>query len=95
MTGPRIITTHADTTDKPETWMVEARCRDVDPAIFFPKESVVADRAQPICADCPARVECLNFALDHHIRYGVWGGTTERERQRLRMYRRTARSRAR
>jgi WhiB family redox-sensing transcriptional regulator len=34
------------------------------------------------------RDECLDFALETRQRYGIWGGTTERQRRR--MMRRTA-----
>lgn len=32
---------------------------------------------------CSVRKECLNYAIEHKIHYGVWGGTTVRERRRL------------
>ena len=39
-------------------------------------------RARAICAQCAVRSQCLEFALSRN-EYGIWGGTTERERHAL------------
>lgn len=41
-----------------------------------------------ICKNCPVSVECLEYAMAHDERYGIWGGYTERERRRLKRIRR-------
>ncbi|MFF0484930.1 WhiB family transcriptional regulator [Streptomyces sp. NPDC004435] len=41
------------------------------------------NRAKALCAGCPVRAECLAYALDERVEYGVWGGMTERERRAL------------
>jgi hypothetical protein len=71
-------------------WRERAACRSgVDPDLFFPvAESGAARNAQvraakAVCARCPVRSECLDEALVR-IPYGIAGGLTERERQRLR-----------
>ena len=64
-------------------WQESARCRDYDPEIFFPEKGGSSREAKRICADCPVRIECLNYALRRDERYGVWGGMSERERRRL------------
>ena len=48
-----------------------------------PRRAVRPREAKRICADCPVRIECLNYALRRDERYGVWGGMSERERRRL------------
>lgn len=65
-------------------WMERARCLDADPELFFPAKGGSADPAKAVCAACPVRVPCLDYALDHGERLGVWGGTTPRERRELR-----------
>lgn len=71
-------------------WMDQGKCRDVDPAMFFPSDGVGVIKAQRVCRECPVAVECLNYALDNHIDHGVWGGKSERERRRLARGRRLA-----
>lgn len=36
-----------------------------------------------ICNGCPARTECLDYALHHNV-MGFWGGTTHHQRRMLR-----------
>jgi WhiB family redox-sensing transcriptional regulator len=64
-------------------WQDRARCRDYDPEVFFPEKGGSSREAKRICAECPVRIECLNYALRRDERYGVWGGMSERERRRL------------
>jgi WhiB family redox-sensing transcriptional regulator len=67
-----------------EGWRARAACRDADINIFFPTTDEEAGPAKAICATCPVRVECLEFALATRQEDGVWGGLTETERRRLR-----------
>jgi WhiB family redox-sensing transcriptional regulator len=69
-------------------WAAYAACRDADPDLFFPASDDDADDALRVCAGCAVRPDCLHWAMEMRISYGVWGGTTERDRKRLR--RRTA-----
>jgi len=39
--------------------------------------------AKTICRRCDVRETCLAYALKHH-ESGIWGGTTDRDRQRMR-----------
>jgi WhiB family redox-sensing transcriptional regulator len=43
-----------------------------------------------LCRTCPLVSPCLEYALTTRQDYGVWGGTTERERRDLRRARRRA-----
>jgi WhiB family redox-sensing transcriptional regulator len=72
-----------DETPDHDEWMIHARCRGADRAVFFPSDGVGVEAAQRICAECPVRVECLEYALAHRIEHGVWGGASERERRRI------------
>jgi WhiB family redox-sensing transcriptional regulator len=64
-------------------WMGRGRCRDMDPATFFPSDGVGVRSAQLVCAECDVQTACLNYALANRIDEGVWGGTSERQRRRL------------
>jgi WhiB family redox-sensing transcriptional regulator len=75
-------------------WMPRGRCRDMDPALFFPSDGVGVQVAQRICAECPEKVACLEYALANRVDHGVWGGTSERERRRVLRQRRLSRVRA-
>ena len=39
--------------------------------------------AKKLCADCPIRLECLEYALAADEEYGVWGGLSPVERRQL------------
>jgi WhiB family transcriptional regulator, redox-sensing transcriptional regulator len=74
-----------------------AACKGEDPELFFgPSAEFVTTRqqreakAKAICARCPVRAECLEFALDTREAYGVWGGTSEDERRAVLRQRRRA-----
>ncbi len=69
-------------------WLDRAKCRDMDPAIFFPSDGIGVQAAQRICVDCPVRATCLEYALAERVDHGVWGGTSERERRRILRHRR-------
>jgi hypothetical protein len=52
--------------------------------VFFPGRGESAGPARQVCAACPVRQPCLDYAITNCIAYGVWGGLTERERRALR-----------
>ncbi|MBT2414418.1 WhiB family transcriptional regulator [Streptomyces sp. ISL-12] len=71
-------------------------CADEDPELFFPGEKSAADllqkeAAKAVCGHCPLIERCLQGALDRNEQ-GVWGGTDEDDRRRMK--RRAARKRA-
>jgi len=65
------------------TWRQRAACQGLDPDIFYPTSEDDAEEAKAICAGCAVRQLCLEYALSHRERDGVWGGLTDRERRRL------------
>lgn len=70
-------------------WRDRAACVGHDPETFFPGHtettSALADiaAAQAICARCPVKADCLAWAIAHKVD-GIWGGTTETGRRKLR-----------
>lgn len=64
-------------------WMADGNCRSQPPSLFFPSDGVGVDAARRLCANCPVKSPCLEYALRNRIDHGVWGGTSERERRRI------------
>ncbi|HWS46082.1 MAG TPA: WhiB family transcriptional regulator [Acidimicrobiia bacterium] len=71
-----------------DSWETRAACRYDARALFYPQtgESAPAraereHRAKRVCAECPVRVECLDYAVHTAQPLGIWGGTTEAERR--------------
>lgn len=82
-------------------WRAAGACLHADPDLFFPismtgRAVEQVAKAKSICARCEVRTQCLEFAQANDPIYGIWGGTTPEERQRVRRReRRAARARAR
>ncbi len=73
----------------PDAWRPEAACRDTNPDLFFPVGTTgpaidqIAE-AKAVCRECEVREPCLEFALSTNQDSGIWGGTSEEERRKLR-----------
>lgn len=78
------------TTYDPDDWRLDAACRDLDTAVFFGETEAEIAAAKAVCATCPVREACLDFALVTRQDDGVWGGMDENERRRLRRRRQEA-----
>ena len=65
------------------TWMANGSCAVEKPSVFFPSDGVGVEFARRICASCPVKEPCLEYALEQRIDHGVWGGCSERERRRI------------
>lgn len=65
-------------------WHLAATSRGLNPDLFFPATESEEAGAKAICADCPVRVPCLEFAMRARGRYGIWGGTCEHDRKAMR-----------
>ena len=64
-------------------WQERALCAQTDPEAFFPEKGGSTREAKKVCQTCDVRAECLEYALAHDERFGIWGGLSERERRRL------------
>jgi WhiB family redox-sensing transcriptional regulator len=83
------------------SWWADAACRGQDASVFFAPgyfekraEKLAREAvAKAICARCPVRVPCLEYALGTRDPHGVWGGLNEMERRAVLRGRADARSR--
>jgi WhiB family redox-sensing transcriptional regulator len=64
-------------------WRELAACRGADLGLFFPGRGEPAGPARQVCAACPVRQPCLDYAITNRINHGIWGGLTEQERRTL------------
>ncbi len=79
-------------------WESRGACRveGVDSVVFYPMppgRSELRDgydqavsAAQAVCRGCGVQAECLADAMARGERYGVWGGASEQQRDRLRRH---------
>ena len=72
-----------------DDWRDFAACRDTSPDLFFPVGTTgpaieQIAQAKAVCATCEVQAPCLEFALVTNQDSGVWGGTSEEERRKLR-----------
>jgi hypothetical protein len=76
------------------SWQPRAACYGMDPAeadeLFFPgpRDHEAAAEATALCATCPVRGDCLNFALENALGDGIWGGLLPAERRQYDLSRR-------
>jgi len=84
----------SETLTAPGRWADDALCAQADPDAWFPDRGnyAVAALAKRICAACPVRAQCLDYALSgadtwRGISNGIWAGTTPKERAALRRHR--------
>jgi Transcription factor WhiB. len=63
-------------------------CGDYDPELFYPTSEAnmaAVEMAKSVCRRCPLRADCLSYALETGDDWGIWAGTTARERRRIRL----------
>jgi WhiB family redox-sensing transcriptional regulator len=75
---------------RPPEWTELALCAQSDPEAWYPEKGGSTREAKRICRNCPVRAEqlggtgeCLDYALEHQERFGIWGGVSERERRMM------------
>ena len=74
-----------------ELWQAKAACRGPQTSLFFPPshferkddKEIREARAKAICATCPVKRSCLDYALRIREPHGIWGGLNEVERRTL------------
>lgn len=71
-------------------WQQHAACRGMGHEVWFARAGEGHGHLRAICAGCPVQQTCLDWALDHNITWGFWGGKSDRERRRIRRQRREA-----
>jgi WhiB family redox-sensing transcriptional regulator len=70
-------------------------CSQTNPDMFFPDEPIEGNilnrnvytferEAKLICSSCPYNSDCLDYALKNQDLQGIWGGSTEKQRNKLR-----------
>ncbi len=82
------ITIHRDTLRpiplvEERSWVVLSACRDIDSDLFFSETRSAVRNAKRVCAGCAVVEDCLDYALEINIRFGVWGGMSTSERTAL------------
>jgi WhiB family redox-sensing transcriptional regulator len=82
---PGVIDLALTDQDLTPAWQQDAECVNHAGRVdFFPARGESVRDAKAVCASCPVRSECLEFALRMKVAHGVWGGLSERERRSLR-----------
>lgn len=72
-----------------EFWREKANCKKLGPSIFFSEneEGSLSRRndihAKKVCSSCAVKTNCLSYALNEQINFGIWGGFTARERSSI------------
>lgn len=71
-------------------WQERGACREADTELFFhPQHERGSTRsrrdqaAKTVCARCEVRLQCADYAIRAREPFGVWGGLTEEERERI------------
>lgn len=81
--GQALVSSGLEINVDEEPWVRDAVCAQTDPEAFFPEMGGSTREAKAICVTCPVIDECLEYALVHDERFGVWGGASPPERRRL------------
>ena len=60
-------------------------CQTSDPEAWFLDDTGLYTQARKLCAVCPVRELCADFAIENREEHGLWGGLSPRERMRIRV----------
>jgi WhiB family transcriptional regulator, redox-sensing transcriptional regulator len=85
LAGYRRVAMRLAALEPDDSWRALAACRsgELPTAAFFPGRGESGEAAKAVCAGCPVRQPCLDFAVATN-QPGVWGGTSDRERRQMR-----------
>ena len=66
-------------------WREQASCTNAPNDLFFPTVGYKGESALAlsICEDCPVKAPCLFDAIVNNEKWGVWGGTQRKRRERI------------
>lgn len=64
--------------------MARAACQGKQIELFFPVRGGSTAEAKQICSNCPVQGECRAYALEDDFTFGIWGGTSHKQRQAMR-----------
>lgn len=76
--------------DEDYHWQDYGLCAEIgDDNLWFPPKGGSTVQAKLICDACPVREPCLEFALTDEAasRFGIWAGTSARDRRNIRRQR--------
>lgn len=78
--------------DDPPTWRDLAACREMGPSWFYPTKGRPTEAVKRFCREnCAVTKECLDWAMTPPMQvHGIWGGTSELDRRRMRRSQRLA-----
>ena len=68
-------------------WQSQGSCKGKPLDWFFfknTKTEIVFPQVEDLCAKCPARFDCLHYAINTVGLVGIWAGTTTADRMKLR-----------
>ncbi len=80
--GYEILTKLKRRAHPPDGWKIHGVCRSMDHFLFYSDIQAQIREALEACGKCSVRTECLEYALANQ-EFGVWGGTTERQRRMM------------
>lgn len=70
-----------------QEWRERAMCIGLDPEAFYfdnpDRDSDNISTVVEVCRACPVVRECLTYALERRERFGIWGGATSSERDKM------------
>lgn len=65
-----------------DEWRKSAACKGAATSDFFSTGQEKVREMKRLCDTCEVRTQCLNFALENEITWGIYGGMTAQERNK-------------